>query len=64
MASKGPVEQTFEKNPIAQSNEKLFKKSSKKKKGKRNTRDKFTANMQRMTNMRQLKVLNKKVTKQ
>lgn len=45
LASKEPLKQTFETNPLAQNNEKLFKKESGKKKRRKNRQDKYTNDM-------------------
>ena len=47
VASKEPLQQTFETNPLAQSNEQLFRKASStgKKKRRKGNQDKFTNDM-------------------
>jgi hypothetical protein len=47
LASKEPLQQTFETNPLAQNNEQLFKKASSnsKKKRRKSKEEKFTNNM-------------------
>ncbi|XP_028392757.1 mitochondrial inner membrane protein OXA1L-like [Dendronephthya gigantea] len=45
LASKEPLKETFESNPLAQNNEQLFKKVSGKKKRRKNRQDKYTNDM-------------------